>query len=209
MMKAALIVAAVALCAVVVYAQHPRHCVSPAEFEAHAFQMDHKEKFFRRGHFAYDSREERTSLFEEVRNGTDDEAFHVIALHREHKGFRFNLKTKVCQTFDIHHRFHRIEIPHEAHFVGDAILGTNAFENSGLLTTHWEHRNKTEQTEWYGVFTDRDIGCVPVSDDFMDPAIGHVTTQWFDVVLGISDPNQFIPESSCQRLVAGRHHRKH
>jgi hypothetical protein len=208
MSKALLLVALVAACAVVcVVAQHPRHCAAPAEFEAHAFQMDHKEKFFRRGHYAYDSREERTSIFEEVRNGTDDEAFHVITLHREHRLFRFNLKTKVCTTQEIHHRFHRIEIPRDAHFVGEAYLGTNAFENSGLLTTHWEHHNKTEQTEFYGVYTDRDIGCVPISDDFSDPNIGHITTQFFDVVLGISDPNQFIPESSCQRAV--RRHNKH
>jgi hypothetical protein len=209
MSKALLLVTLIAAAAVVlVVAQHPRHCAAPAEFEAHAFQLDHKEKFFRRGHFAYDSREERISLFEEIRNGTDDEAFHVITLHRERKQFRFNLKTKVCTTQDIHHRFHRIEIPRDAHFVGEAIIGTNAFENSGLITTHWEHHNKTEQTEWYGVYTDRDIGCVPVSDDFNDPAIGHVTTQYFDVVLGISDPNQFIPESSCKRTTSHRA-RKH
>jgi len=195
---------ALGLCAVAM-AQHPRHCQAPHEFEARAFQLDHKLKFARRGHFAYDARNERTSIFEEVRNDTDDEYFHVIHLFRERKAFRFNLKTKVCTTEDIKHRFHRIEIPHNASFVGEAIIGTNAFDNAGLLTTHWHHHNKQEKTEWFGVYTDRSVGCIPIHDDFADEQIGHVSTSFFDVVLGIGDPNIFIPESSCKRST----HRKH
>jgi len=205
MLKAALIVA-LGLCVVAVVAQHPRHCRAPSEFEAHAFTMDPKEQFFRRGHFAYDSRNERTSMFEEVVNGTDDEYFHVIQLFRERRTFRFNLKTKTCTVEELRHRFHRIEIPHNATFVGDAIIGTNAFDNAGLLTTHWHHHNKQEKWSWYGVFTDRDIGCVPVADEFHDENVGRVQSQFFDVVLGISDPNVFIPSSSCPRLHV---HKKH
>jgi len=199
-MKATLCVALALCAAVVVVAQHPRHCRAPSEFEAHAFQMDPKEQFFRRCHFAYDSRNERTSIFEEVDNSTDREFFHVINLFRERRTFRFNLKTKVCTVEELKHRFHRIEIPHNATFIGDSIIGTNAFDNAGLLTTHWHHHNKQEKWEWYGVYTDRDIGCVPVADEFHDENVGRVTTQFFDVVLGIGDPNIFIPNSSCPRV---------
>jgi len=198
-MKLALFVAVLALCAAVAVAQHPRHCEAPREFEAHGFQFDPKLQFYRRGHFAYDSREERTSLFEEVVNGTDKEYYHTIHLFRERHAFDFNLQTKVCTVRDIHHHFHRIEIPRDAHFVGDAIVGTNAFDNAGVLTTHWEHHNDTQKTHWFGVFTDRSVGCVPVMDHFHDPTIGTMHTQFFDVVLGISDPNVFIPDSSCPR----------
>jgi len=199
-MKLAVFVAALALCAVVVVAQHPRHCDAPREFEAHAFQVDPKMQFFRRGHFAYDAREERTSLFEEVMNGTDQEYYHTIHLYRENRAFDYNLKTKVCTTHKIDHRFHRIEVPRDAHFVGEAIVGTNAFDNAGVLTTHWEHHNDTEKWSWFGAFTAREIGCVPVMDHYHDETVGSVHTQFFDVVLGISDPNIFIPDSSCPRV---------
>jgi len=205
-MKAGLIAVALALCVAVVSAQHPRHCVAPFEFEAHAFQMAPKEEFFRRGHFAYDAREERTSLFEDEHNGTDHEVYHTIELFRERKAYRFNLKTKVCTVADIKHRFHRIEVPHNASFVGEAIIGTNAFENSGLLTNHWAHENKDEHWSWFGVYTPREAGCVPILDDFHDQNVGRVQTQFYDVVLGISDPNVFVPESSCPRL---HMHKKH
>jgi hypothetical protein len=199
-MKLAVACVLVVACAAVVYAQHPRHCVAPFEFEAHAFQLAPKEEFFRRGHFAYDAREERTSLFEEVQNGTDQEFFHTIELFRERKAFRFNLKTKTCTVAELKHRFHRIEVPHNASFVGEAIIGTNAFENSGLLTNHWAHENKQEHWAWFGVYTPRDLGCVPVLDDFRDEQVGRVQTQFYDVVLGISDPNVFVPEHECPRL---------
>jgi hypothetical protein len=201
MNKATILVLAVALCCVVaVYAQHPRHCQAPQEFEAHAFQFDHKLSFMRRGHFAYDARQERTSMFEEVVNGSDDEYFHVIELFRERRRFRFNLKTKTCNVETLNHRFHRIEIPHNASFRGEAYIGTNAFDNSGLLTTHWHHHNKEQKWEWFGVYTDRSVGCIPVADEFHDEKVGHVTSQFFDVVLGIGDPNIFIPESQCPRI---------
>jgi len=199
MMRTALFVVLALCTAAIVIAQHPRHCEAPRELEAHAFQFDPKMQFYRRGHFAYDSREERTSLFEEVENGTDKEYLHTIHLFRERRAYDYNLKTKVCTVHDIHHRFHRIEIPHNAHFVGEAIVGTNAFENAGVLTTHWEHHNDTEKWSWFGAFTDRAVGCVPVMDHFHDETIGTVHTQFFDVVLGISDPNVFVPDSSCPR----------
>jgi len=204
MMKAAVLVA-LAMCVAVVYAQHPRHCVAPLEFEAHAMQMAPKEEFFRRGHFAYDARNERTSLFEDEHNGTDHEVYHTIELFRERKAFRFNLKTKVCTVQEIKHRFHRIEVPRNASFVGEAIIGTNAFENSGLLTNHWAHHNSEEKWEWFGVYTPREAGCVPIQDDFHDHNVGRVQTNFFDVVLGISDPNVFIPESSCPRARVHKH----
>jgi hypothetical protein len=123
----------------------------------------------------------------------------VIHLFREHRRTRFNLKTKACTVETLDQHFHRIEIHREAHFHGEAIIGTNAFENSGLITTHWDHENKTEQWAWYGVFTDREVGCIPVADDFNDARFGHVSSQYFDTVLGISDPNVFIPEEACKR----------
>jgi len=200
MMKYVLAAAAVLVCATVVMAQHPRHCEAPLEFEAHAMQADPKEQFYRRGHFAYDARNERTSMFEEVENGTDREHYHTIHLFRERVTYRLNLKSKVCTKEHLNARFHRMEIPRDAHFVGDAIIGTNAFENSGLMTTHWAHQNKTEHWSWYGVFTPREAGCVPVSDEFHDENVGRVFTNFFDVVLGISDPNIFVPNSACPRV---------
>jgi len=201
MLKAAVLVAALMACAVVVVvAQHPRHCESPREFEAHAMQWDKKMNFFRRGHFAYDNEKMRTSLFEEVENGTDREYYHTIHLFQEKRAYDFNLKTKVCTERMIPYRWHRIGIPHDAHFVGEAIVGTNAFDGAGLLTTHWEHHNDTEKWSWFGVFSDRSVGCVPVFDHFHDERIGSMRTEFFDVVLGISDPNVFITDQSCPHM---------
>lgn len=81
---------------------------------------------------------------------------------RERRRYRIDLKTKVCTVEHSDMRFRPWHIPRDAEFVGDAYVGTNAFLHSGVLTTHWNHRNKTENTDWYGVFTDRDVGCVPV-----------------------------------------------
>jgi len=193
------VILAVVLFAAAVYAQHPRHCESPWEMESHVLEWDLKEQWGLRAHFVYDARNERTATIEEVRNGTDDEFFHTIRLHREHAAYYINLKSKVCTSERLDRPFRRIEIPRDAHFRGEAIVGTNAFPDAGVLTTHWEHHNKSPKWEWYGVYTDGDIGCVPVLDHYHDDQIGSVETRFFDVVLGIGDPNVFIPPSHCPR----------
>jgi hypothetical protein len=198
-MQKALIALAIVLFAGVVYAQHPRHCVSPAEGEARVLQWDASQDFALRGHFYYDSNMERTAMREEIDNSTETDYFHTIHLHREHRSYYINLKTHVCTSAHLDRPFRRIEIPRDAHFVGDAIVGTNAFPNAGVLTTHWHHSNKSPAWEWYGVFTDGGVGCVPVLDHFHDSNIGTVETRFFDVVLGISDPDVFVPPSSCPR----------
>jgi len=209
-MKIAVLVALLAVCCVVVVAQHPRHCDAPFEFEAHGFQSDPKMGWMRDGRIFYDARQERTALVEEVMNGTDVEYYHDIHLYRERRMYQINLKTKVCTVRDIPYRFHRWDIPRDAHFVGEAIIGTNAFDNSGLLTTHWEHRNETEHTHWFGGFTERHVGCVPIFDHFHDETIGTVHTDFYDVVLGISDPDVFIPPESCPHTaIATRTARPH
>jgi hypothetical protein len=206
MMKVALIAALSMV--VVVIAQHPRHCDAPFEMEARAFQIDPKLQFARRGHIAYDAHNERTSFFEDVINGTNQNFFHEIHLFRERRRFRIDLKAKTCTVEHSDMRFRPWHIPRDAEFVGEAYIGTNAFQHSGVLTTHWNHRNKTENTDWYGVFTDRDVGCVPIMDNFHDPKIGTVHTSFFDVVLGIGDPNQFIPPHSCQQAKPAHRLRK-
>jgi len=193
------IVLALVLFAAAVYAQHPRHCRAPDEFEAHVDEWDHKQQWGLRARFVYDSDLERTATYEEIMNGTDDDYFHSIHLHREHKTYRINLKSKVCTVENLDRPFRRIEIPKDAHFVGEAIVGTNAFADSGVLTTHWHHHSDSPKFEWFGVYTDRDLGCVPVMDHFHDDKVGTVETRFYDVVLGISDPNIFVPPSSCPR----------
>jgi len=200
-MKIALLVAFVAICCVVVVAQHPRHCESPLELEAHGFQFDPKLQFFRRGRLFYDGRQERIAEVEEVVNGTTKLHLHTIHLFRERKLYVMDLDAKTCTVRDEFRRFHHLRIPRDAHFIGEAIVGTNAFDNAGVLTTHWEHHNDTEKTHWFGVFTDRDVGCLPVMDHFHDEAIGTVHTDFFDIVLGISDPNIFVPDQSCQNAL--------
>jgi hypothetical protein len=199
------LIAALSL-AVVVIAQHPRHCDSPFEFEAHAFQVDPKLQFFRRGHFAQDANLERIALVEAVMNGTNQNYYHEIHLFRERRRYRIDLKSKVCTVEHSDMRFRPFHIPHNSSFVGEAYVGTNAFPDAGVLTTHWEMHNKQEHWHWFGSFTGREVGCVPVMDHFHDEKVGGVTTQFFDVVLGIGDPNIFVPPSSCPHSPKARKH---
>jgi hypothetical protein len=174
--------------------------VAPLEMEAHFVQWDMKEQFALRAHFAYDARQERTATIEAVDNSTSKEAFyHVINLHREHRRYIVNLKDKTCQTQQLDYPFRRIEIPRDAHFRGEAVIGTNAFPDSGVLTTMWHHEDKDKKWSWEGVYTDQFKGCIPLMDHYHDEKIGSVNSRFFDVVLGVGDPDIFVPPSVCNK----------
>lgn len=199
-MNKAILIAAIALCCVVaVTAQHPHHCVAPAEFEAHFVQWDMKEQYALRAHFAYDSRLERTATVEAFDNSTAESYYHVINLHREHRRYIINLKDKTCTTQQLDYPFRRIEIPRDAHFIGEFIIGTNAFDNAGLLTTQWHHENKDKKWSWEGAFSPADKGCVPLGDHYHDETVGSVNSRFFDVVLGVGDPDVFVQPSICTK----------
>ena len=49
--------------------------------------------------------------------------------------------------------------------------------------------------DWDAAVTSK--GCIPVNENFFDKRVGFINRQFFDVVLGISDPNVFIPPATC------------
>jgi len=195
-MKAFLFVALALALAVAVYAQEPVRCRSPREFEARIVEIDPKREFEIRAHYAYDFVGERTSAFEEVRNSSGNTFFHRIHLYREKKGYWINLKTGTCSVESITWPFHRIEVPENATFVDQFEIGTDAVPGAGVLVNVWEDKVTDPKARWFGTFTARE--CLPVNENFHSSQTGFIHTSFFDFVLGISDPNVFIPPSQCQ-----------
>jgi hypothetical protein len=206
-MKAVLFLALALALAVAVTAQEPPRCRSPREFESRIVEIDPKREFEVRAHYAYDFVNERTSAFEEVRNASGRDFFHRIHLYREKKGYWINLKNGQCSVETITWPFHRIEVPENATFVDQFEIGTDAVPNAGVLCNAWE--DKMSHARWFGTFTARD--CLPVDENFRSQETGFIHNAFYDVVLGISDPNIFIPPSQCTsgKISHGRPHHKH
>lgn len=186
-----LVLAGVALA----FAQVPKPCVSPDLWEARLLEIDPSKTFERRGKFSYDAVNNRTSIFEEIDIGTQREFYHDIALFKEKILYRYNLRTKQCNNYTLNDTFRRIEVPPTAKLFGQFYIGSNVAEGAGILVSAFG--GDTERGRYVGTWTA--VGCAPVTDAYFSQRTGFVHWSFYDVTLGISDPNVFVPPAECRQ----------
>jgi len=174
----------------------PKPCHSPDVFEAHAYQFDYQLNDFIRARFSQDASMERISIFEEFRDSEKRDVFHNIRLFREKMEYHINLKDNSCKSKAIpdDEHFRRIGVPESATFIAEAEIGSNAERNAGVLIHLWVDQF-TDGSNWMGQFAAHD--CFPIHERVNTTQYGVIQTDFFDITLGISDPNVFIPPSGC------------
>ncbi|XP_064624115.1 mammalian ependymin-related protein 1-like [Lineus longissimus] len=176
--------------AAVAYAQIPTPCYSPRLFEARMIEDDFNKNFTMRAKLSYDGDNQRIRIVEEV-NIKDKRDFYDT-LFIDNRDFQveyaLNLRTKKCEKRPLTRRFRPVQIPSNATFYGELYLGDS------LLTQSWG--GKTPQGGLYHLlWTVHD--CLPVTETYYSTRTSFVHTTFFDVTLGISDPNVFIPPREC------------
>ncbi|XP_074654601.1 mammalian ependymin-related protein 1-like [Tubulanus polymorphus] len=174
-------------------AQAPKPCDAPVRMEAKIITLDLSKKFESRARYTYDAVYRRERIVDEVNIVDKKEYYDIIRLHDVGKEYRLNLKTKICQTVPITTPWRAIEIPRNATNYGEAFIGSSSSFADGVLVQIWG--GDTPEGRYLGVWTLKD--CIPIHDTFISKRFGLIQTSLFDVVLGIVDPNVFIPPKEC------------
>ncbi|KAI8479985.1 Mammalian ependymin- protein 1 [Branchiostoma belcheri] len=193
-MKTLLLFLFVAVAAV--YSQVPERCEAPQAFESKIGRLDTIRGFFLRAKVSYDARNMRTRVIEEVETREERDYYDVLYLHNTQPGkeYRFNLKTKQCETRALNTTFRRFEIPDFARPLGEFTVGTKGEPGEGVDVTLWGGRTE-DGADWAGVFTL--AGCVPVNDRYIRNATSFDNIDFYDVTLGIANASVFIPPHEC------------
>ncbi|CAH1261897.1 EPDR1 [Branchiostoma lanceolatum] len=193
-MKTLLLFAAV--CLAVAHSQILQPCSPPPLWEARISRIDPVKQFSERAKVSYDGANKRVRRIEEVNLLQDKEFFDVLYLHNTEPGteYRLNLKSKECEKKELTEPWRPFEVPPNATFLGESYIGTGAVPGAGVLTELWE-RTFESGDKFFGAYTVE--GCIPIQDEFYSNRTGLVTTLFFDVTGGISDPNVFIPPREC------------
>jgi Ependymin len=182
----------VAFAAIAVSAQ--QKCESPTVWEGRQLVNDPTKNFARSSAVFYDAPNERIATIDEIfADGQNRTFYHTILNHPAKKMYLIDITKKTCETRTIDFPWRQYGIPANATFFGDFEIGSDAVPGAGVQIQRWgEHR---DDRFWEGTFTS--IGCLPVHDIFFDKRVGVVHTDFFDLVLGISDPNVFVPPPFC------------
>ncbi|XP_035700255.1 mammalian ependymin-related protein 1-like [Branchiostoma floridae] len=186
-----------AVCVAVSYSQVLQPCSPPSLWEARVSRIDPEKRFAERARISYDATNRRIRLIEEVLIRDDKDYFDVLFIHNTEPGteYRFNLKTKECQKREIADAWRPFQVPPNSTFLGEGYIGTGAVPGAGVLTQLWSNTFENED-KYFGVYTAE--GCIPIQEEFYSRRTGLVSSTFFDVTAGISDPNVFIPPRECE-----------
>nr|XP_014339930.1 PREDICTED: ependymin-like [Latimeria chalumnae] len=109
--------------------------------------------------------------------------------------YTINQETKSCSKTRLETPFKKIEVPKDAEFVSQLVIGGSSDPREGLLVNIW----KGTEREFGGYYqvTVTEFGCLPLSTLYYSEKTGWVLTSLFNLSEGIEDPNVFIPPSFC------------
>jgi len=184
----------------VVFSQTPQPCETPVQWEAVFHRFDQLRGFFERGRFSYDNVRNRTAenIVTQNPNGTFTQVRWIINLWDVTPAMRYdvNLTTQVCTKSFQNTSFRLYAIGQNDTFLGAEILGSSAILGGYVDATRWQqnHPNGTD----HNTVTSR--GCIPLRRERSDNTTvpnNVFQEHWYNVVIGIPNPNVFIPPPQC------------
>lgn len=191
MMKLLIVLAAFAF--ISVNAQH--HCSAPHELTFRASRTTWDEKFYTRFFGQYDRFNERIVFVEETHVGQQKHHHKFLFLHHERTGYDLNLVTRQCKRFQIG-EFRPFEVPYNASFEGQYSVGG---PEEGIFVNRWSDKLPTRRETYMAEFSHRT--CYPISSFLVENGDFRKTvlTHYYDSVLGIVNPNDFIVPYECHK----------
>ncbi|KAH3845975.1 mammalian ependymin-related protein 1-like [Dreissena polymorpha] len=191
MLKFVVLAALVAVCA----AQVPVKCDSPKQWEARRYRMDRTKQYAELAYHSYDAIYMRTRSVEEVDQGTERDYYDRLHLHNVGVEYVLNLRTKKCNITRNSDPFRTIGIPPDARFVFEATIGAAGIPSEYLIATTWE--GSFPDGAQYAV-TVAEPDCIPIGFDVANNKTSETFHErYFDLHLGIADPEVFIPPQEC------------
>lgn len=180
------------------WAQVPSHCFTPSQFTARASQFDHETNQINRYALAYDAVNQRRVFIEEQNAVTPGKQFlEFLMLGNENTLYEINLTLKTCRKTPMRRPWRPFGIPSNATFESEFYIGG---PGEVVLAQEWSDRIPLRQREfWVGVFSMKN--CYPIREIFIADyreLNSTTTTNIYDIVEGIFDPNVFIPPPECK-----------
>ncbi|CAG2226309.1 mammalian ependymin-related protein 1-like isoform X1 [Mytilus galloprovincialis] len=186
----------IALCLFVVsaYAQAPKPCDSPAQWEAREIRQDYSKKFAEYRKLSYDETNKRIREVEEIIIGTDKEYYDRLYLHNENKNYSVNLKTRKCEVSALTRPFRYRGVYPQAKFDGIFNIGAVGVSGEVVAVQAWS-ANITGGFFYTGLVTYP--SCYPVQNIYVSKEYGFEHSDYFDLNIGIVDLNVFVPPREC------------
>ncbi|XP_060711542.1 mammalian ependymin-related protein 1-like [Hemiscyllium ocellatum] len=194
------LLAALAICSsffLVTAMYQPQPCRGPNLLEGQMLTVDPSKHFEMWSKFAFDGTHKRISTKSVLlmEKGVKISVYNFL-LYKQNIMYQFYPQNKTCVKLPLRVPFLPIAIPRNATFVSQIYIGGSSAPREGVLANVW--RGEIDTVQYVATFTD--VGCLPVSEVVYTKETGWVTELFYDLTLGISDPDVFIPPPNCLKL---------
>ncbi|KAJ8348401.1 hypothetical protein SKAU_G00269900 [Synaphobranchus kaupii] len=183
------------LLAVTAVAQKPHPCKSPPFMVGRVTLLSPKGQLVAYERFTYDALGKRIRA--RVQGTNHNHSFHVdiLALFQEGVVYEISYRNQTCKKSALKAPFQPIQIPQNATFQAQVIIGSSSGPGQGLLVNNWFGDIPEQKAKYFLTFTE--FGCLPITNLYNSEQTGWILTSFFDLVIGIEDPEDFIPPDFC------------
>ncbi|XP_067681482.1 mammalian ependymin-related protein 1-like [Haliotis asinina] len=185
-----LTVASLVLLAAVALAQEPHPCESPSQFQGRLSIFDEDRQLGAFGRFAYDDTNRRFRETEEMAIGRDREYYDRLYLYSKNLAYHLNLRTRNCTITTLTSPSIPFTVPRDARLRDEGVIGIN---DEQVTTVNFD--GSLAGNSYFITATSMD--CLPVTVVITSNSAGVVLRQFYDITLGLADPNVFTPPQEC------------
>ncbi|XP_036444999.1 ependymin [Colossoma macropomum] len=178
-----------------VLTQEPQPCKAPPYLEGKLLVVFPEGKTLVFEQFYYDAVEQRIRVIAHEQDSTHNVFVDRLLLFRERFYYEISYHNKSCTKVPFSAAFSPIEIPIDAHHKAQFVIGSLSAPAQGLLVNNWEGSIAEIKANYSMTFTE--FGCIPVTILYSVEKTGHIVSSFFDIVIGIENPDIFIPPSFC------------
>ncbi|XP_010891117.1 mammalian ependymin-related protein 1 [Esox lucius] len=177
------------------FAPPSKPCLAPLQWEGRSVEYDHNTGRNTRAMVSYDAQNQRIRLLQQNKRHTPcQKYFEFIYLFKSQVLFQIEQKTKQCSKITLTQAWDPFDIPINSTYEDQYFIGG---PGDMIEVQEWSDRKPARKNEaWVGVYTVKD--CYPVQETYTRNSSVTTSTRFFDLQLGISDPEVFTPPSSCQ-----------
>ncbi|KAL7887018.1 hypothetical protein AOLI_G00047390 [Acnodon oligacanthus] len=178
----------------------PTPCVSPPWITGGISMSTKDGAKISSGIFAYDGwgQQVRFKSFEAEHNTTH---FTDLLMNFKQKVlYEIDHASQTCKKKTLETSFHPMQVPPNSLFFGQAIMGTTSVPAGGVLVNNWVGEITEIQANYLLVFSE--YTCLPITVLIHIPDQGWTAMSFFNQVLTVVDPSEFIPPAFCQNVAS-------
>ncbi|XP_077579701.1 mammalian ependymin-related protein 1 [Stigmatopora nigra] len=174
-------------------------CLAPLQWEGRWVVYDHGTGRNTRAAVSYDGQNHRLRVLQQHKKHTPCQRyFEFIYLYDSMLMFRIDQKTQECTKMGLSDAWDPFDIPDNSTFEDQYVIGG---PGDNVQVQEWSDRKPARKHEtWVGVYTLLD--CYPVQETYIKNTSVTTSTRFFNIKLGISDPEVFTPPPGCQAAMA-------